>query len=154
MLTDRATATSTNTHKQISWRLANQLAAAARGAGLQTVQSPRLQLGPARTLTPDVAVGRFGRAAAVHPAPDATLIAEVTAPGADTADRALHYAEAGVDWYLVAEPDFADYSTVTLRLLHREGLGYVRHTVAHHGQTLTSRAPFRLTVDTTALVDF
>jgi hypothetical protein len=146
--------TTNNGHNQIAWLLANQLSAASRGAGLQTVPGPNLQLSPSLLLTPDVAVGRFHRIAAVNHALDVTLIADVTSPGIDADSRARHYAEAGIDWYLLAEPDFTSYSTLSLRLLHREGTTYIRHTTAQHGQTLTSQQPFPLTVSTTALLDF
>jgi Uma2 family endonuclease len=143
-----------NAHNQIAWLLANQLSAATRFTGLKTVQGPNLQLTPSLILTPDVAVGRFTRAAAVNRGPEATLVADVASPGISAAARAPFYAEARIDWYLLAEPDFATYTTVTLHLLHREGTAYLRHTTAQFGQTLTSRQPFPLTVSTTALLDF
>lgn len=143
-----------NAHNQIAWLLANQLSAAARTAGLQTVQGPNLQVSPSLILTPDVAVGRFGRATAINRAPEAMLVADVASPGISPAARAPRYAEARIDWYLLAEPDFRTYTTVTLHLLHREGAAYLRHTTAHHGQTLTAQHPFPLTVSTTALLDF
>jgi Uma2 family endonuclease len=138
----------------VAWLLANQLSAASRGAGLQTVQGPTLRLSPSLLRVPDVAVGRFGRGAAVNHAAEVTLIAEVTSPGVDADSRAAHYAKAGINWYLLAEPDFTSHPTLTLRLLHRDGTAYTRHTTARHGQTLTSRQPFPLTVSTTALLDF
>jgi Uma2 family endonuclease len=143
-----------NAHNQIAWLLANQLSAATRGTGLQTVQGPNLQVSPAQILTPDVAVGHFGRVTALNRGPEATLVADVASPGISAAARAPHYARAGINWYLLAEPDYSSYSSLTLHLLHREGASYLRHTTAQHGQTLTSRLPFPLTVSTTALLDF
>lgn len=132
--------------RRIAWLLANQLAAATRAAGLQTVQGLRFQPAPTAVLSPDVAVGRFPRAG--RP-PEIVLVADVVHPGA--AARAPFYAAAAVDWYLVAEPD-AITGGVTLRLLRREATAYARHTVAQRGQILTSRQPFPLAVSTTALV--
>ena len=143
-----------NAHNQIAWLLANQLSAATRGTELQTVQGPNLQLSPSLILTPDVAAGRFGRVTAINRAYEATLVADVASPGISATTRAPHYAAAGIEWYLLAEPDFATYSSVTLHLLHREGTTYLRHTTAQFGQTLTSQQPFPLTVSTTALLAF
>ena len=143
-----------NAHNQIAWLLANQISAATRLTGLHTVQGPNLQLSDSLILTPDVVVGRFGRATAINQAAQATLVADVASPGINATARAPHYAAAGIDWYLLAEPDFATYSSLTLHLLHREGTTYLRHTTAQFGQTLTSQQPFPLTVKTTALLDF
>jgi hypothetical protein len=143
-----------NAHNQIVWLLANQLAAATRDAGLQTVQGPNLQLTPSQILTPDIAAGHFARTAAVNQAHDVVLVADVTSPGVNTGARASVYAAAKVDWYLLAEPDFATYTTVTLHLLRRDDTTYARHTTARSGQVLSSRRPFPLTIGTTALLDF
>lgn len=133
--------------RRVAWLLANQLAAATRAAGLQTVQDLHFQPIPSATLSPDVAVGRFPRAG--QP-PEIILVADVVPVGA--AGRAPFYAAAGIDWYLVAEPDAVTGRAVTLRLLRREATTYARHTVAQPGQILTSRQPFPLAVSTTALV--
>jgi hypothetical protein len=121
-------------HHQISWLLANQLSAATRDTGLHTVVNPALPLSPART--PPVAVGRFG------PTTEIVLVADVAASPADVAP----YAEAGIDWCLLATPGSPTDPSVTLHLLRREGTAYIRHTTARPGQILTSRAPFPLTI--------
>jgi hypothetical protein len=143
-----------NAHRQIVWLLTNQLAAATRGTGEQTVQGPNLQVSPSLILTPDVAIGHFGRVSAVNGAAETTLVADVASPGISAAARAPHYAAARINWYLLAEPDFATYSSLTLHLLRREGSTYVRHTTARDGQTLTSQQPFPMAVNTPALLAF
>jgi hypothetical protein len=163
----------------LAWLLANQLSAASRSAGLHTMQGPGLRLSPALALTPDVAVGHFrdpapnaARAVAsgagattaalragalTTPTADArfgalevTLVADVALPGRDADGRAAHYAEAGINWFLLAEPDSLTGPAVTLRLLRREGSTFTRHTTARPGQTLTSRHPFPLAIRTVA----
>ena len=88
---------------------------------------------------------------------EATLVVEITSPGNAVVDRTLKprlYAEALIDWYLLAEPDFAHYESLTLQLLRREGSDYVTHAEAGPGQTLTSDEPFPPELDTAALLEF
>jgi Uma2 family endonuclease len=144
-------------HNVISRLLANALAVPASAAGLLTVQVPNLRLAPGRILIPDIAVGGFARAGVTAPAFEAALVVEITSPGNATVDRTLKkvlYAAAKIDWYLLVEPDFGKYTSVSLCLLRREADKYVVHAEAMNGETLVSDEPFPIELDTTALLDF
>jgi Uma2 family endonuclease len=130
---------------------------AAREVGLRAVLVPNLQLGQGRFVIPDIAVGRFGRTASMNSADDAVLAVEITSPGNAVIDRTAKkavYAEAKIHWYLLVEPDFADYRSVAVRLFKREGGEFVRHRRAEHGETLVADEPFSFVIDTVGLVDF
>jgi Uma2 family endonuclease len=144
-------------HNEITRILVNRLWDAARTADLRAVQVPNLRLAPDRILIPDIAVGHFPRNAVIGSASDAVLVVEVTSPGNATVDRTLKkelYAQAKIDWYLLVEPDFDSYESVSLHLLRRQGGEYFVHALAKHGEALVSELPFPLQNDTTALLDF
>jgi Uma2 family endonuclease len=93
----------------------------------------------------------------MNTAADTLLVAEITSPGDAAYDRETKkrlYAEAGIEWYLLVEPDFIDYESVTLRLFRLEGHAYAEHAVAKPGETLVSDQPFSIALNTDALVDF
>ena len=131
---------------EITWLLANQLSAVTRFTGLQTVQGLALRINDSETVIPGVVIRRPGRAT------EATLVADVVSPAVSATDRARQYAEAGIEWYLVAEPDFTLRPSVALHLLRRDGTAYRRHTSARFGQSLTSQQPFPLIISTARLI--
>jgi Uma2 family endonuclease len=144
-------------HNIISRLLANNLATAAETAELLTVQAPNLRLAADRILIPDVAVGAFGREAVTVPAFEAVLAVEITSPSNAAVDRTLKktlYAEAKIDWYLIVEPDFRKYRSLSLHLFRREDQKYVLHAEAAFGETLVSNEPFPLEIETAALLKF
>ena len=102
---------------------------------------------------PDLVVSRDGRLGNVVDAVDVVLVSVVTSPSNAATDRGTKkgfYAEAGVAWYLLVEPDFTDYESVTLRLFRLRDKQYVEHAVAKPGETLTSAEPFPIEIDTVA----
>jgi Uma2 family endonuclease len=146
-----------NAHNHILANLIPVMKRAARTAELDAVLVPNVRLGPSRILIPDIAVGHFMRTTAMNPASEAVLVVEITSPGNAAVDRTLKkklYAEAMIDWYLLVEPDFSDYESLSLLLLRRDGGEYVAHAEARSGDTLTSTDPFPLEIDTMALLDF
>lgn len=146
-----------NAHNHIGYLLKGELLPAARKSSLTVCQEPNLRLAALRYLIPDLAVGTFGRRTLINAATDALLVAEITAPSNAATDREKKkrlYAEAGIKWYLLVEPEFADYESVTLRLFRLEEGTYVEHAVAKPGETLLSDEPFPLEIDTAILVDF
>ena len=148
---------SSNPHNDIAHLLTSALWTPAREAGLRITPVPNLRLAPGRILIPDIAVGTFARNTAMNHASEAVLVVEITSPSNAVVDRILKrrlYADAKIDWYLIVEPDFENYKSVTVHLFRREGEKYVAHAEAQHGETLTSDEPFPLEIDTTALLDF
>lgn len=146
-----------NPHNALLANLIPDLKRAARDAGLRALLVPNLRLARDRITVPDVAVGRFERTGAMNSAADAVLVVEITSPGDALVDRTVKkalYAEAKIDWYLLIEPDFADYRSAGLTLFRRQGAEFVAHAVAADGGRLVTEEPFRFGVDAAALVDF
>jgi Uma2 family endonuclease len=146
-----------NPHNAILGNLISGMKRAAREAGLRVLLVPNLQLGHGRFVIPDIAVGRFERNSAMNSAFDAVLTVEITSPGNAVIDRTAKktvYADAKIEWYLLIEPDFADYQSVALQLFRREGGEFVLHARAEHGETLVCDQPFPFAIDTGELVDF
>jgi Uma2 family endonuclease len=144
-------------HNEIAATLLFVLKSAVRDSGLRAVAASNLRTSSDKIFVPDLMVGRIPREAVTVLPSQLTLVAEVTSPGNATVDRILKralYAQAGIDWYLLVEPDFDNYKSVSLQLLRRVGNEYVLHEHARHGETLSSNAPFPIEVDTVALLDF
>lgn len=84
-------------------------------------------------------------------------ICEIVSPGNAASDRLVKmqfYAAARIGWYLLVEPDLADFESVALALFRLEGQHYVEHEVVAFGDTLRLGAPFRCAIDTRALLDW
>ena len=138
-------------HQAIAANLRDAFAVAARVNGFR-VDRTNLRLGPDRITDPDLVV---------DPGPvstrGATIVGEVLEDTSVLTDQVLKrtlYAAAGIPWYLLVEPSFPDYESVTVRLLRLAGDHYVKHLVAEHGQALTSDDPFPFEIRTEDLVGF
>jgi Uma2 family endonuclease len=124
-------------------------------AGLAAFPDVDVRLGPGRILTPDIMVGKWRWEPGIADATEVVLVGEVTSPSNAAFDRKEKmglYAAAGIEWYLLAEPDLPAYRTVTLVLHRLEDGRYVRHAVAEPGQILTSDRPFPFTIPTARLI--
>jgi len=124
--------------------------------GLGTFITSDIRLRPGTIVCPDIIFGKLGMEAGVGEAADAALVVEVTSPSNFRWDRGPKrelYAAARIPWYLLAEPDMSDLSSVSLRLLRRDGRRYVEHASAQYGETLVSSEPFPISVDTTLLLE-
>ncbi|MFC4071040.1 Uma2 family endonuclease [Actinoplanes subglobosus] len=144
-------------HQEIMGNLRDSLRPAARTADLRAPQAPNIRLATGRILIPDLAVKKGPTGAAVSDAADVVLVCEITSPSNTKIDRGLKmlaYAAAGIPWYLLAEPDFTDYPSVSLRLFRLADGAYIEHAVAKHGEKLTSQEPFAMSIDTTFLLDY
>ncbi len=58
-----------------------------------------------------------------------------------------YYAEAGIEWYLLVDPDGP-----TMQLFHHEEAGYRQYAAAAPGLPMTFPAPIDVTVDPASLV--
>ena len=74
-------------------------------------------------------------------------VCEIVLPSNPAIDRVLkmfYYAEAGIPWYLLAEPGSKD---LTLRLFKRTGDSYVEQGVGRLGQPLHLTEPVVVDLD-------
>ncbi|MFF5083794.1 Uma2 family endonuclease [Actinoplanes sp. NPDC000266] len=143
-------------HQSVLQNLVRLLHPAARAANMHAISAINVRLAPGRIVIPDVTVGTMGRIGDVADAAEVALVAEILSPSSVLLDRVWKrelYAAAGIDWYLLAEPDLPDYEGLTLRLLHRRDGGYDEVSVARDGETLRSDRPFPLELFTDALID-
>jgi Uma2 family endonuclease len=137
-------------HQNISYRLHSLLEPAANAAGFKVYEAINVRLKPRRIPIPDVVVMRpvhlddlVVDAAAVE------MICEITSPSNAGTDKVLklnHYAEAGIPWYLLVEPD-----PVALLLFRLDGDRYVKHAEGRRGQPLHLDAPVVVDIDPAAL---
>jgi Uma2 family endonuclease len=144
-------------HNEIMANVRDALRPAARAAHLRAPLVPNVRLGNDRILIPDLAVKKGPTEAVISNAAEVVLVCEVTSPSNAATDRGLKmhaYAAAGIPWYLLVEPDFADYESVTLRLFRLTDGAYVEHAAAKQGETLVSDEPFPLSISTELLLDY
>ncbi|GLW34163.1 hypothetical protein Areg01_71000 [Actinoplanes regularis] len=144
-------------HNEIMGNLRDSLRPAARAAGLRAPLVPNVRLNSERTLIPDLAVKRSPISTTISTADEVVLVCEITSPSNAANDRVkkmLAYAEANIPWYLLIEPDFIDYKSVTLRLFRLVRDAYVVHAAAQQGETLVSCEPFPMSISTEKLLDY
>ncbi|WP_248294211.1 Uma2 family endonuclease [Actinoplanes sp. TBRC 11911] len=147
----------TNEHQEISYLLTTILRPPASAAKLCVTQAGNVRLGPDRLVSPDITVRRPSKPGTRTEAADVVMVAEITSPSNATADRRfkkLLYAEAGIGWYLLVEPDHGTYQSIFLRLLRLEDTKYVEHAFAEYGETLITDLPFPVEISTEHLLDF
>jgi len=139
-------------HQDITRILQNQIWPAAHAVGLRTHAPSNLRLKTGRIVIPDLVVAKVGRLGSVTDAGEAVLVCEITSPS--NVPRMHLYAAAGVEWYLLVEPDMTEYESLTLRLLRLHGQHYVEHAVAGNGEVLRSDLPFTIEISPVTLLDF
>ena len=141
-------------HQDITRILLNAIWPAAFAVGLRAHATCNLRLAPGRIVIPDIVVAKVGRLGDITDAGDAILVCEISNAATDRVQKMHFYAAAGIEWYLLVEPDMTEYESITVRLfrLHREQ--YVEHAVARDGDVLHSDHPFAITVSPAALLDF
>ncbi|MCW2137594.1 Uma2 family endonuclease [Actinoplanes cyaneus] len=144
-------------HQAISTQLLFRLRDPARNAGLRALPTTNVRLKTGRIVIPDIVVDRGPRVVTIGEAEDVVLVCEITSPSNAATDRQqkkLFYSSAEIPWYLLVEPDFADYESVTLQLFRLDGDAYVEHATAKRGETLISDLPFPISISTEELLDF
>ncbi|WP_231954638.1 Uma2 family endonuclease [Actinoplanes derwentensis] len=144
-------------HNEILGNVRDSLRPAARAADLRAPLVPNVRLHTDLVLIPDLAVKKGPTEKSISNAAEVVLVCEVTSPSNSAMDLSYKmqvYAKAGIPWYLVVEPDFVDYASVTLHLFRLEGDVYVEHATAAQGDTLVSDLPFPLSISTDFLLDY
>jgi Uma2 family endonuclease len=143
-------------HQELSFLLMSALRPGARAVGLRTYEAINVRLATGRVVIPDLVVADTTPEGSVTEASEVILICEIVSPSNAATDRVLKmqfYAAARIEWYLLVEPDFADFGSVTLQLFRLDGEHYVEHAVAAPGETLAGTIPFRFEINTAELVD-
>jgi Uma2 family endonuclease len=125
----------------VSFWIASELNAPARAAGLRVYQDVNLRLRPGRIPGRDLVIGKGINprelvidASAVH------LVGEIVSPSNAAADRVkkmAYYAEAGIPWYLIADPR----RDLVLQLYRLVDAHFVLDGEGHAGEPLLMTAP-------------
>ncbi len=132
-------------HQEISHLLHALLRRPAESRGLRVYEAVNVRLRAGRIPIPDLVV--VDRIDPREPAVDGSavrLIAEIVSPSNAFNGRLLkmhYYADAGLEWYLLVEPDGDE---IGLRLLRLDGDHYTQHAA---GGVLTLTEPVAVTID-------
>lgn len=133
-------------HQRLSTRLAFILTPPAEAVGLFVHEAINVRVGTNRIPIPDLAItGMIDFEELVVDASAVRLICEILSPSNATTDRVLtmrYYADAGVTWYLLAEP-----KTATLTLYKLDGSEYSVHATAAPGELLEITDPVVVSID-------
>lgn len=137
-------------HQRISQRLVRLLEPAAAAAGLEVFEAVNVRLRPGRIPIPDLVVTRpVDLDELVAEAEVVALICEIISPSNAATDKLLkmhHYAEAGIPWYLLVDPQL-----VTVLLFRLEGSRYVLHAEGRPSEPLHLDEPIVVDIDPAVL---
>jgi Uma2 family endonuclease len=139
-------------HQHISRRLANSLEITAIAMGLRVFEAINVRLRKGRIVVPDVVVVETDANSTVVDVDVVRLVGEVVSPNNAARDRVLKrelYAEARIEWYLIAEEEPDD--SVTLRLYRLDGDRYIEHAFAMNDSVRAAIASFTIRIDTVVL---
>lgn len=141
----------TGRHQHASRRLANALEPAAEAVDLEVVEAVNVRLRAGRVFIPDLILTHDVDQSTFEAA-EVPLICEIVSPSNAGHDRVLKfhlYAEAGIPWHLLVEPDGG---TLALTLYRLEGGQYVEHSAAKGGEALRMTEPIAITLDPATLL--
>ncbi|MDG4834585.1 Uma2 family endonuclease [Solwaraspora sp. WMMD1047] len=141
-------------HQQLSFLLMSTLHPAAQAVGLRAYEAVNVRLGNGRIVIPDLIVADTDPEGSVTEASEVVLVCEIVSPSNAATDRLLKtqfYASARIGWYLLVEPDQADFESVGLRLFRLDGEHYIEHATAAKGETLSFDGPLTFEVNTGVL---
>lgn len=144
-----------NDHQMILMMLTRALFPAVSEADWIPLAAVDVRLATDRIVIPDLVIGDASFEATITDAAEVVLVGEITSPTTAVIDRLLKpffYAAAGIEWYLLVEPDIEDPKQITMRLLRLHGEHYVEHAKAEPGQTLISSEPFPIEIPTESLI--
>ena len=134
-------------HQRISRRLANALDGPALDRGFEVFEAINVRLLRERIAIPDLVVlDNLGFDQLVADAHRVQLVCEIISPTNAANDRVLkvrYYADAGIPWYLLANPE----PELMLQLFSLEAGRYVLHEDAGPGQTLRLTDPVEVELD-------
>jgi Uma2 family endonuclease len=138
-------------HQRLARRLANALEPPAQRAGLEVYETLNIRLRPGRIPIPDLVVTvPLDIDQVVHDAASVVLVCEITSPSNATTGRVLKmntYAEAGIPWYLIVDPD-----ALTLSLHRLDGKHYREYATGKPGTALRMDEPVKVDIDPAALL--
>jgi Uma2 family endonuclease len=140
-------------HQEISFWLATVLQPAVRAADLRVYEAINLRLKPGRIPIPDLVITtRIDSKQLIVDADACRLVCEIISPSNPATDRVLkmhYYAEAGIAWYLLVDPE----PELTLRLYRLNGTRYAEHAVGRPGEPLKLTHPVHVVIDPSTLDD-
>jgi len=140
-------------HQQLSRRLANALEPAVEEAGLEIYEAINVRLRHGRIPIPDLAIVEpIDPDEAVVHVTVVRLICEIVSPSNPAGDRVLKmqlYAEAGIPWYLLVEPE---PKSVIVQLFRLDGGHYTEHAAGAPGIPLEMTDPIVMVLDPAALL--
>jgi Uma2 family endonuclease len=141
----------TGAHQRISRRIANAFDEACLELGFEAHEAINVRLTTGRIPIPDVVVLDFaGFDGLVVDAPRVLLVCEIISPSSPAADRVVkmrYYAEAGIPFYLLADPQ----PELSLQLFRLVDGRYRLGEQARPGQLMRLTEPFDVELDPGAL---
>ncbi|MEU8243126.1 Uma2 family endonuclease [Actinoplanes missouriensis] len=145
-------------HQDIAANLRIAVQPEAHASGYRTYHYVNVRLAPDTIVGPDLVVTTVRRTDDIAAeASEVILLGEITSAGTVLFDSVLRmrlYAEAGIPWYLLIEPDMTDFSAPKARLFRLVGSNYVQHAASGADETLTSDKPFPIAINTADLLRF
>ncbi len=139
-------------HQRIARHLADALERNADAAHLQVEDAVNLRLDSDRIFIPDLVLfsADVEDTELFIEADTVALVCEILSPSNATTDKVLKmhcYAEAGIPWYLVIDPQGP-----TLHLYELAGSAYKKHSTTQAGEVLTLTEPVAVEIEPTRLL--
>jgi len=133
-------------HQHAALELAVITRAAVRNAGLHSLCGGNVRLQAGRICIPDFSItADIDFDDLVMDAASVRLICEILSPSNPATDKVIkmrYYAEAGIPWYLLVQPE-----TGLLQLYRLDGDKYLEHATAVPGEPLVLTDPVSVTID-------
>jgi Uma2 family endonuclease len=134
-------------HQDVSHLLHLALRGPATAVGLRVYEAVNLRLRTGRITIPDVVIiDPVDRRKSIIDVPACHLVCEIVSPSNPAADRVLkmhYYAQAGIPWYLLVDPE----PEIMLTLYRLEGDKYIEVAGGVPGESITLTEPVRVTID-------
>ncbi|NUT34874.1 MAG: Uma2 family endonuclease [Hamadaea sp.] len=139
-------------HQLISTALMMDLLPAAKAVGLRAFEAVNVRLRPDVIPIPDIAITRqIDLTELIIDVADVLLVGEILSPSNPAADRVTkmhYYATAGIEWYLIVDPDGP-----MMDLYRLKGDVYQPHAAASPGAPLHLTEPIEVVIDPARLLD-